>query len=108
MAAASATLTFSYVEQLAVLDPLALEAVPQSYDLCAPHAGRTRPPNGWELVDRRPEHGLPTTDAPMPGPAGPGGGSGAVTAPSTVPDVTSEGALRSAVTAGVPPVALRP
>jgi hypothetical protein len=28
--------------------------VPQSYDLCAPHAARTQPPHGWRLEDRRP------------------------------------------------------
>ena len=51
---ASASLSFSYLEQLAVLDPLDGDPPPQAYGLCAAHAARTRPPKGWELCDRRP------------------------------------------------------
>lgn len=54
-APARATLTFRYASREAWLARLADEPTPQAYDLCAPHASRTRPPHGWELRDRRPE-----------------------------------------------------
>lgn len=57
--AASASLSFSYLEQVAVLDPLEGDPPPQAYALCATHAARTRPPNGWELCDRRSVGGSP-------------------------------------------------
>ena len=37
------------------LDRLSDAVDPQGYDLCVPHAGRTDPPRGWELSDRRPD-----------------------------------------------------
>jgi hypothetical protein len=52
-APAQASLVFSYATREAWLDRLG-EPVPQSYDLCATHAARTQPPNGWRLQDRRP------------------------------------------------------
>lgn len=57
---AAATLVFSYAEQVARLVDLLDEREPQTYDLCPPHADRTRPPVGWELSDTRP----PPSDAP--------------------------------------------
>lgn len=54
-APARATLTFTYHDQVAVIDRLLERAEPQTYDLCASHASRTRPPHGWTLRDRRPE-----------------------------------------------------
>jgi hypothetical protein len=30
------------------------ERAPEAYDLCSQHAGRTTPPHGWTLIDRRP------------------------------------------------------
>lgn len=57
---ATATLVFSYDEQVARLVELADEAEPQTYDLCGRHADRTSPPRGWELADTRP----PTEDRP--------------------------------------------
>lgn len=56
-AAAQATLSFRYAQQEASIEALAPEPVPQSYDLCADHATRTRPPRGWQLRDRRPSDG---------------------------------------------------
>ncbi|PIF02633.1 MAG: hypothetical protein CR979_01045 [Propionibacterium sp.] len=47
---AVATLTFEYESSTAVLGPLALEADPGSYDLCALHAERTTAPVGWEII----------------------------------------------------------
>jgi hypothetical protein len=88
-APASARLVFSYATREAWIDPLG-EPAPQAYDLCAPHAARTRPPHGWALVDRRPpeERGDPPGEEdderdtvavlaaalaePWPGPAVPG------------------------------------
>jgi hypothetical protein len=52
-APAHASLVFSYATREVWLDRLG-EPVPQSYDLCAPHAARTQPPHGWRLEDRRP------------------------------------------------------
>ena len=53
-APASATLSFRYGSQEAWLGELQTDATPETYDLCGTHADRTRPPHGWQLVDRRP------------------------------------------------------
>lgn len=45
-----ATLTYVYVQQTAVVGPLATYAEPHSYDLCAAHAGRLTAPMGWEIL----------------------------------------------------------
>lgn len=45
-----ATLTYVYVQQTAVVGPLATYAEPHSYDLCAVHAGRLTAPKGWEML----------------------------------------------------------
>lgn len=68
-APAVATLSFRYTSREAWLAPLAEERNPETYDLCGPHADRTRPPHNWELVDRRP------ADAPRD-PTGPEGFGG--------------------------------
>jgi len=47
---AVATLTYVYADRMAVLGPLATVAEPHSYDLCARHAERTAPPQGWLLT----------------------------------------------------------
>ncbi|TNU75932.1 DUF3499 domain-containing protein [Miniimonas arenae] len=47
---AVATLTYVYADSTAVLGPLATQAEPHSYDLCAEHAGRLTVPRGWEVV----------------------------------------------------------
>lgn len=47
---ASATLTYVYAEQTAVLGPLATHAEPHSYDLCEEHALRLTAPRGWDIV----------------------------------------------------------
>ncbi|MBF4552362.1 DUF3499 domain-containing protein [Pseudoclavibacter sp. RFBJ3] len=44
------TLTFDYEDKLAVIGPLALAAEPHSYDLCARHAERSTPPQGWSMM----------------------------------------------------------
>jgi hypothetical protein len=68
-APARASLVFSYATREAWLDQLG-DPVPQAYDLCSPHADRTRPPHGWELRDRRPleDRGAAPDGAPGPGP----------------------------------------
>lgn len=47
---AVATLTYVYADSTAVLGPLASQAEPHSYDLCAEHASRLTAPRGWEVV----------------------------------------------------------
>lgn len=47
---AVATLTFDYAEATAVLGPLATQATPQAYDLCADHAQSLSVPRGWQVV----------------------------------------------------------
>ncbi|MGI8768580.1 MAG: DUF3499 domain-containing protein [Propionibacteriaceae bacterium] len=60
---AVATLTYVYTDSMAVLGPLATQAEPHGYDLCARHANRLSVPRGWEVirlaVDEDPE---PSTD----------------------------------------------
>ncbi|WP_154795219.1 MULTISPECIES: DUF3499 domain-containing protein [Occultella] len=49
-APAVATLTYVYSDSTAVLGPLATNAEPHTYDLCAPHAERLTVPRGWDVV----------------------------------------------------------
>lgn len=51
---ARATLSFRYATREAWVETLGDEPSPATYDLCAGHADRTRPPHGWALVDQRP------------------------------------------------------
>ncbi|MDM7831741.1 DUF3499 domain-containing protein [Cellulomonas edaphi] len=53
--AAVATLTYVYSDSTAVLGPLAQNAEPHSYDLCAEHASRLTAPRGWEVVRLTPD-----------------------------------------------------
>lgn len=50
-----ATLTYVYADSTAVLGPLALQAEPHTYDLCAEHAERLTAPVGWEVIRLAPE-----------------------------------------------------
>lgn len=50
---AAATLTFVYVDSMAVLGPLSATPEPHSYDLCTRHAARTTAPQGWQVVRHR-------------------------------------------------------
>ena len=50
---AAATLTFVYVDSMAVLGPLSATSEPHSYDLCQRHAARTTAPQGWQVVRHR-------------------------------------------------------
>jgi hypothetical protein len=59
---AVATLTYVYAESTAVVGPLATQAEPHSYDLCAGHARRLTVPRGWDVV--RHEGGLPSAPSP--------------------------------------------
>ncbi len=47
---AVATLTYVYADSTAVLGPLALQATPGCYDLCAAHARNMSAPVGWEII----------------------------------------------------------
>jgi hypothetical protein len=47
---AVATLTYVYADSMAVLGPLASAPEPHSYDLCARHAERLSPPQGWTIL----------------------------------------------------------
>ncbi|HEX4253344.1 MAG TPA: DUF3499 domain-containing protein, partial [Pseudonocardia sp.] len=48
-----------YAESTAVVGPLATQAEPHSYDLCAAHAKRLTVPRGWEVVRFEGEMPLP-------------------------------------------------
>ncbi|WP_203567338.1 DUF3499 domain-containing protein [Aestuariimicrobium ganziense] len=54
---ATSTLTYVYADSTAVVGPLALAAVPGSYDLCRQHSDRVTAPRGWEMI-RLPEDEL--------------------------------------------------
>lgn len=47
---ATATLTFDYGDQMAVVGPLASTRDPHAHDLCALHAERLTIPAGWTIV----------------------------------------------------------
>ena len=47
---ASATLTYVYADQEAVLGPLALSKEPHAYDLCQVHSERLTAPMGWRIL----------------------------------------------------------
>jgi hypothetical protein len=47
---AVSTLTYVYADSMAVVGPLSSKAEPHSYDLCAAHAERLSPPQGWQIV----------------------------------------------------------
>jgi hypothetical protein len=61
---ATATLTYVYSDQTAVLGPLATYAEPHAYDLCDAHSDRLSAPRGWEILRLAPDPGAagPTTD----------------------------------------------
>lgn len=47
---AAATLTYVYADATAVIGPLAAQAQPHAYDLCAHHANTFTAPRGWQVV----------------------------------------------------------
>jgi hypothetical protein len=47
---AVSTLTWVYVDSMAVLGPLSGRPEPHSYDLCPRHAERLSVPQGWQVV----------------------------------------------------------
>ena len=61
---ATATLTYVYSDQTAVLGPLATYAEPHAYDLCDAHSERLSAPRGWEILRLAPDPAAagPTTD----------------------------------------------
>lgn len=49
------TLTYVYVDQMAVVGPLALHAEPHAYDLCDVHSERLSAPRGWDVLRLAPD-----------------------------------------------------
>ncbi len=49
----AAFMTFSYADSAVWLDDLVADDGPFGYALCADHADRMIPPQGWTLTDRR-------------------------------------------------------
>jgi len=82
-----ATLRFAYADREAWLEALATRVEPGAYDLCGPHAERTRPPHGWALFDRRPRDPKPAAGTPTIDPgsaAAPAGTGPAIPGPEAV------------------------
>lgn len=50
---AAAAMTFSYRDSAVWMDDLANGLEPHGYAMCADHADRMIPPQGWTLTDRR-------------------------------------------------------
>lgn len=50
---AASVMSFLYSESLVWLDDLLDTVEPYGYPLCADHADRMTPPQGWTLTDRR-------------------------------------------------------
>jgi hypothetical protein len=50
---ASTHMTFSYTDSAVWLDEILGPTEPYGYSLCANHADRMTPPQGWTLTDRR-------------------------------------------------------
>jgi hypothetical protein len=50
---ASTHMTFSYTDAAVWLDDIIGPTEPYGYSLCANHADRMAPPQGWTLTDRR-------------------------------------------------------
>ena len=48
--AAAATMSYDYESQIVWIETLHIEDHPMTHDLCATHADRSRPPQGWEPV----------------------------------------------------------
>ncbi len=97
-------MSFSYAEREVVIDRLSADPTPQRYDLCVPHAARTRPPQGWRMRDLRPDDERRPGDLPQP-PADLGGDrTVAVLAAAlrAVPDAVSEDAVAARPVAVVP------
>jgi hypothetical protein len=51
---ATATLTYVYSDQEAVVGPLSERKEPHSYDLCHTHSERFTAPQGWRILRHRP------------------------------------------------------
>jgi hypothetical protein len=92
----SASLTFAYPTREAWVGPLDDDPRTQSYDLCARHVERVRPPLGWQLRDERPEDDRRAEAAPTPPTDLGGDRTVAVLAAAlrAVPDAVSEDAVR--------------
>lgn len=47
---AVSTLTYDYLDSMAVLGPLSYSREPHSYDLCDKHSDRLSVPQGWQVI----------------------------------------------------------
>jgi hypothetical protein len=75
-----------------MLDPLAQDRQPGTYDLCFDHAARSHPPEGWTLRDRGPSRVSVTEPAPPVGPGRDHGVDRLAAALCAVPRAVSEDA----------------
>jgi len=89
---ATSTLGFDYGQRTVMLDPLAPDSAPGTYDLCFAHAARSTPPTGWTLRDRAPNRGSAAESAPPVGPDRGRGVARLAAALSAVPRAVSEDA----------------
>jgi hypothetical protein len=94
----TASLTFAYTTREAWIGVLDDDPRTQSYDLCARHVDRVRPPLGWQLRDERPEDDRRAQATPTPPTDLGGDRTVAVLAAAlrAVPDAVSEDAVRAA------------
>ncbi len=92
----TASLTFAYSMRQAWIGALDDDPRTPSYDLCARHVERVRPPLGWQLRDDRPEDDRRVEAAPTPPTDLGGDRTVAVLAAAlrAVPDAVSEDAVR--------------
>ncbi len=90
-APATATLNYRYSSREVWLLGLAPERIPGAYDLCRPHAERTQPPQGWELVDQRDgEDDLAGSDEQASAPSSPRQRPSGARAPAPARDLGGE------------------
>jgi hypothetical protein len=92
----AASLTFAYATRQAWIGTLDEDRRAESYDLCARHVERVRPPLGWQLRDERPEDDRRAEAGPTPPTDLGGDRTVAVLAAAlrAVPDAVSEDAIR--------------
>lgn len=51
-------MSYDYEAQIVWIEPLHVDAHPMTHDLCAAHADRSTPPQGWEMRDERTPRGI--------------------------------------------------
>ena len=56
-------MSYDYENRIVIIESLHLDDHPLTHDLCATHADRSRPPQGWELRDERVPRGISALQA---------------------------------------------